>query len=348
SPDLRDDVDRCAAAAGYRPVHGDPATCRAEWLRARAVVADPAAITVLAAGTVPRRSGLLLVSDAEPPVPIWRAALDLGACDAVLLPADEAHLVRTLTEVRRPRRHPGASLALIGAHGGAGTSILAAAVATAGTDAGERVLLLDVDDLSGGLDLLLGVEDRPGLRWQDLTLSGGTVSGQALHHALPQVNERLSVLTGRRDDARPITGEAVLATIDAGRTEGDLVVVDLPRGDSDVVRGVIESVDLVVVVTTATVTGCAATRQVARRLLGPAAAVGLVVRGPSPGGLRAGQLAEASGLPLLASYRPDPRLPGRIEDGRPLVDGRRPLTRAAHAVYTCATTPAPAAGTAVA
>lgn len=331
--DLRDDVARCAAAAGYRLVLGDPATCRAEWLRSRAVVVDPPAVAALVSTSVPRRAGVLLVADTAPPADVWRSAMDLGAGDAALLPADEGHLVRTLTELRTPRRATGGGVALMSAHGGAGASVLAAAVATAAGDAGEQVLLLDADDLGGGLDLILGIEDRPGLRWPDLTLEGGAVNGHALHRALPRVDDRIAVLTGRRDDSRPVHADAVLATIDAGRSHGDLVVVDLPRADTAVVRGVVESVDLVVLVTSPTVVGCAAARQIADRLLTDAADLALVVRGPSPGGLRAPQIAEAADLRLLAAYRPDPRLPARLESGRPGIGARSPLGRAARAVY---------------
>lgn len=336
-PALCDDVARCAAAAGYRLVVADPQRCRAEWLRARAVVVDPSAVAVLGNTAVPRRPGVLLVADTPPAATTWRAAMDLGAGDAALLPADESHLVRRLTELRTPRQATAGAIALMAAHGGAGASVLAAAVALAAGDAGEEVLLLDVDEFGGGVDLLLGIEDRPGLRWQDLAIEAGAVNGQALRHALPKADDRLSVLTGRRDDGAPLTPDAVLATVDAGRAHGDLVVVDLPRTDTDIVRGVVESVDLVVLVAAPTVSGCAAARRVADRLLGDAAEVGLVIRGPSPGGLRPAQIADAVGLPLLAAFRPDPRLPGRVEIGRLQPGSRSPLGRAATAVYRAVT-----------
>jgi hypothetical protein len=49
--------------------------------------------------------------------------------------------------------------------------------------------------------------------------------------------------------------------------------------------------------------------------------VGLVVRGPSPGGLRAGDVSRAAGLPLLATMRAEPHLAQRLERGG-LVLGR--------------------------
>ena len=197
--------------------------------------------------------------------------------------------------------------------------MLAVAVGLTAARSSTRTLLLDLDDLGPGADLLLGIEDRSGLRWGDLSLEGGAVVGGALHHALPKAEEMLSVLASRGDDPRPPRADAVTAVIDAGRGNGDLVVIDLPRTEGAVTRAAIESVDLVVLVTTPTVLGCAAARRTVGRLLGDSVRVELCIRGPSPGGLRAGQVADAVGLPLLAAYRPDPRMAARLESGRPRV-----------------------------
>ncbi|MGV9712684.1 septum site-determining protein Ssd [Gordonia sp. NPDC003424] len=331
-PDLRDALARCAAAAGYRMVVSDPADCRREWLRAAAVAVDPDAVADLAVLHPPRRDRLIVVSATEPRPDTWRLALGLGAHDAFGLPADETALVGTLTGMRAPRRRPGGAVGIIGGHGGAGATTLAAAVALVGVDDARRVLLLDIDDLGAGIDLVLGIETQPGLRWQDLSIRGGTVRGQTLHDALPKVADRLSVLAPRRDVHSAVTPEAIRAAMDAGRAEGDTVVVDLPRGDTQAVREVIESVDLVVVVTTATVHGVASSRAVAGRVCGADVPTEVVVRGPAPGGLRGADVATAIGLPLLTAYRSDPSLPGRLESGRLRLRPRQGLTRAADVV----------------
>ena len=201
---LLDDVARCAAAAGYRIVSGDAHDCRRDWLTARAVLVDPPAVAVLAEGPLPRRGGVVLISDVEPASRTWRDALDLGAVDSAVLPIDEAHLVRILTELRLPAPQQAGAFAFISAHGGAGASTLAVASALAAVDSGERVLLLDIDDLGAGLDLTLGLEGREGLRWQDLSFDDGAVNGESLRNALPRYNEMLAVVTGRRDGSRPL------------------------------------------------------------------------------------------------------------------------------------------------
>lgn len=333
-PDLHDDVARCAAAAGYLVQTAPADDCRREWLTARAVVVDPPAIAVLSRVRPPRRPGLVLVSATEPGAHTWRMAMDLGVEDASTLPAEEGRLVRVLTECRVPRRRPAGVVAVIGAHGGAGASTLAAAVALTSADADSPTLLLDLDDMGAGADLLLGLERRRGLRWQDLSLDGGVVGGTALHQALPSAGDGLAVLTSQRLPAAGLSVEAVTAVIDAGHTHGDLVVLDLPRCDSPVVRAAIASTDVVVVVTTPTVGGCAAARRIVDRVVGDEVAVELAVRGPSPGGLRPQQVADAIGLPLLAAYRPEPRLAVRLEGGPLRLRPRGPLGRAARTVYT--------------
>ncbi|MDL9937527.1 hypothetical protein QSJ18_12290 [Gordonia sp. ABSL1-1] len=330
--EFREDVARCAAAAGYRPDFGDPRDCRRLWRTAGAVVLDPTAVDLVAGTSLSRRAGVVLVSADEPPPVTWRRALDLGAGDAITLPDEEDRLVRALGELRSPRRRSVGTVAVLGAHGGAGASVLAIAVALIAARGQTQTLLVDLDELGPGADLLLGAEQVPGLRWQDLALDGGAVSGAALHHALPTVGEKLSVVSSRREQQLDLRADTVSAVIDAGRANGDLVVVDLPRASSGVVHAALAAADLVVLVSTATVPGCAAARRTVDRLLDHDVRVELCVRGPSPGGLRAGQLAEAVGVPLLTAYRPDPRLPARLEAGRPRIGARTPLGRAAHAI----------------
>ncbi|AZG47443.1 septum site-determining protein Ssd [Gordonia insulae] len=331
--DLHDDVARCAAAAGYRILTAHPASCRREWLRASAVAADADALRVLAGLSPPRRDGVVMVTDGDPPPEIWRSAMNLGAENAVSLPAEESTLVGLLTDFRSPRGNPAGAVAVVGGHGGAGATTLAAAVALTAVDHASRVLLLDVDEFGAGIDLTLGIEARAGVRWQDLTLEGGTVRADSLHNALPQCNDRLSVLAPRRDSPHALGADAVIAAMDAGRAGGDTVVVDLPRSAGPVTDAVLDSVDLVVIVTTATVHGVASSRMVAARMCGRGVIAGLAVRGPAPSGLRATEVATAVDLPLLAAYRSDPGLPGRMESGRLRVMPRSPLGRAARTIH---------------
>ncbi|MCA0157669.1 AAA family ATPase, partial [Tsukamurella sp. M9C] len=174
--------------------------------------------------------------------------------------------------------------------------------------------------------LLLGCADMPGLRWGDLALRGGHVPSEALVAALPGRAGAVAVLSaggsvaaGSRDaGGAPSPGipvEGLLAVIDAGRRSVGVTVVDLPRRDDPATSACLEVADVVVVVAAATVRGCAAARTVADGLAGRARQVGLVVRGPAPGGLSARDVERSVGVPLLASMRPQPGLAAQLDDG---------------------------------
>lgn len=332
SPDLADDVARVAAAAGYQILRAVPQSCRREWAESTAVLVDATTVEATLACGLPRRSGLMVVGLAGDGPQMWRTALALGAGDGFVLPDDEHAVVQALSRIAMPAGPSGVAIAVLPAHGGAGASTLAAGVGLVACERGLGGLILDLDDLGGGQDLLLGVEDHPGLRWQELTLESGQVVAASLHTALPHARGGLAVLAGRRGGATPVRPEAALAAMDAARGSGDVVVVDLPRRTGELIETVVEAADLVVLVSAATVRACAAGREIAARLRARTARIELVVRGPSPGGLRPGQVADVIGLPLLTATRPDVRLAGQLESGGLALARRSPLRRSATVV----------------
>lgn len=332
SPDLADDVARVAAAAGYQILRAVPERCRREWAESHAVLVDASTVEATLACGLPRRGGLMVVGLADDGPQMWRTALALGAGGGFVLPDDEHAVVQALSRIAMPSGPSGVAIALISGHGGAGASTLAAAVGLVACERGLGGLIVDLDDLGGGQDLLLGVEDHPGLRWQELTLESGQVVAASLHTALPHARGGLAILTGRRGVATPARPEAALAAIDAARSSGDVVVADLPRRAGELVDSVVEAVDLVVLVSAATVRSCAAGREMAMRLRARTGRIEVVVRGPAPGGLRAGQVADVIGLPLLTSTRPDVRLAAQLESGGLALARRSPLRRSATAV----------------
>ncbi|MGI9125474.1 MAG: hypothetical protein ACR2JM_12095 [Mycobacterium sp.] len=93
-----------------------------------------------------------------------------------------------------------------------------------------------------------------------------------------------------------------------------------------------ELADLGVVVTRCDVRAVAATSSTVEvlRTLNPN--LGLVVRGPAPGGLSATAVAETTALPLLAAMRPEPMLAVQLESGGLRLGRRSPLAHAARAV----------------
>jgi secretion/DNA translocation related CpaE-like protein len=245
------------------------------------------------------------------------------------LPAQEGELVRALAEAAESARDDGPRgdvVAVIGGCGGAGASSLAVAVALAAGDA----LLVDLDPWGGGIDLLVGGEGTPGLRWPDLALEGGRLGWPAVRDGLPR-HRGVSLLSGTRS-AYEMGGAPVDAVVDAGRRGGVLVVCDLPRRFTDAAQAALDAADLVVVVSRCDVRACAATAAMTPVLSATNPNVGLVVRGPSPGGLRASEIADICGVPLLAAVKAEPQFAQQTERGG-LRPGRRgPLALAARRV----------------
>lgn len=313
-PDLRAELDRVAAAAGVRVVHaGDTSpVSRKTWAAAAAVVLDARAAGRCQRWGLPRRDHVTVLSVAEPETATWAAAVGVGAGRVLRLPGQEAELVGALAEAAESSRDDGSrghAVAVIGGCGGAGASSFAVALAQAATDA----LLVDLDPWGGGLDLLLGSETTPGLRWPDLALQGGRLNWSAVRDALPR-HRGVSVLSGTRRGYE-VEAAPVYAVIDAGRRGAVSVVCDLPRRFTDATQAALSAADLVVVVSRCDVRACAAAGALAPVLASVNPNVGLVVRGPSPGGLRAAEIADIAGLPLLAAIRAQPRLAEQAERG---------------------------------
>jgi secretion/DNA translocation related CpaE-like protein len=328
-PALRDDVDRIAAAAGLPVVHASDPSGRNVWTAAAAVLLDVAAARRCADRALPRRGRVVLVVHSEPRAGDFQAAIAVGAQHVIELPAHDAALMTELSdaaEASRDAGRRGAVVGVIAGRGGAGASIFATALAQVAPDA----LLVDADPWSGGIDLVLGSEGQTGLRWPDLALQGGRLSYPALRDALPQ-RRGVSVLSGGRAGS-DIDSAPLGAVIDAGSRAGATVICDLPRRSTGAVETVLDAADLVVVIASADVRSCAAAAAITPWLSAINPNAGVVVRGPSPGGLTSADVAKIVGLPLLAAMRPQPGVVDALERGGLRLRGRSPLAGAARRV----------------
>lgn len=330
-PELRDETDRVAAAVGVRVVHAGAAAAlsRRTWSAAAAVVLDEAAADRCGRAALPRRGHVTVLTAAEPTTATWAAAVAVGAGQVLRLSGQERELVRELAHAAESSRDDGLRgqvVAVIGGCGGAGASLLAVALARVAASA----LLVDLDPWGGGIDLLLGGESTPGVRWPDLALQGGRLHWSAVRDALPRHRE-VSVLSGTRR-GHELDAGPVHAILDAGRRGPVTVVCDLPRRFTDATQAALDAADLVVAVSRCDVRACAATGALAPVLAAANPSVGLVVRGPSPGGLRATEIAEITGLPLLASIKAQPQLAGQVDRGGLRLGKRSALAAAARRV----------------
>ncbi|WP_187288042.1 septum site-determining protein Ssd [Segniliparus rotundus] len=335
-PVLMEHVRHVVAASGRGLVESPPQRDRRVWRSAGMVLLDEQTARACAGERLARDGATALVCTGPASPAAWQLAVRVKADHVLALPEQERDLVRVVGEAVERRVGAGRIIAVIGARGGAGVSTLVAATALVAARSGLRSLAVDLDPLGGGLDVVLGMEREPGLRWGDLALVGGRVSAAALHEALPSRSGNLSVLgAGSADLSAPrgaIEPEAALAVLDSTRSAGDAVVVDLPRHWGDLQQAVVATADSTILVLPAELRAIAAGRSLALALCRECASVGAVVRGPSPGGLRLSRAAEHAGVPLIATMHDEPPIALSLERHGLVLRARSSVLRAAAAV----------------
>jgi secretion/DNA translocation related CpaE-like protein len=253
---------------------------------------------------------------------MWRCALALGAERVAVLPADESMVLEWLVEVADVRVATGFVVGVVGGGGGSGASTLAAGLARAAVSAGDEAVLIDLDPLGGGLELLMGCEDLPGLRWPEVVATRGRISPTALRGALP-VDDGVAVLSSPRSmiEALPVAG--VREAIQAARRAGDLVVMDLPRHRDGAGDAAVDLVDCVLVLATADVRGAAATACQVGSLVSRCDDVRLVVRVARWSVVAADDVAASAGVPLAGTIPTVRGLTRQVSEGLgPPRDGR--------------------------
>lgn len=325
---LLDDLLRLASVSGLAAdVAPDAASAQRRWLSAPLVLVGTDLADAVAVGSPLRRPGVLLVGRDLDDASVWRRAVAIGAEHVVLLPDGEPWLVDRLADVAEGSTGEAATVAVVGGRGGAGATVLAAALAVTSVRRGARTMLVDGDPLGGGIDLVLGGEEESGLRWPDLVGTRGRVGADALRGALPRVDD-LCVLSWDRSDSLTIPGSTMREVLAAGRRGSDLVVVDLPRRVDAAVEETLSAATTTLLVVPAEIRATAAAARVAAALTLVCADVRVVVRGPAPSGLDGAVVAASLGLPLAGQLAAEPRLAESLERGEP--PGRRsrgPLAR---------------------
>ncbi|MDO4685096.1 MAG: hypothetical protein Q4A92_00990 [Corynebacterium sp.] len=325
-PMLHPEVMHIAAATG-RPVmdYSDPREIARNVDRCAAVL-----VCSKIAPAIPRntRTRIFLVCP-EPGPPDWKVAVDCHAEQALVIPAQAPELLRMLGRQDAPV-DCGTVVGFVPASGGAGASVLAAAVARIAAEYVNTVVI-DADPQSGGLDLVFGLEDEPGARWGDITLSSDDIAGNLLE-ALPQTPDGIRVLSAARSSVASIGTEAAeqfTGAITSLRGVADLIVVDCSPAS---VMDLAPLMDLVVLVVPAQVRPTAAAAACAARMKAQHVDIAAIVRHIQWSGLEPGDVERISGVNVLAELTTVGRLAKTLDmQGLPMRIPR-PLKSAAHAV----------------
>jgi secretion/DNA translocation related CpaE-like protein len=267
--------------------------------------------------------GMVVVGGRAAGASVWERAAHLGAETVVFIPGDETWLVsRMLTATMGPIPVGAHVIGVMGGRGGAGASVLAAALARTAARNRLRVVLIDADPLGGGIDLTLGAEDASGFRWPDLEPARGVLDTDELAGYLPVI-DGVRVITWDRTRAAPVPPDAMRAVVDATVRMSDLVVIDLPRSLDQAATLALQACRTVLLVVSADIQATVAARRSAAVLRRWADDVRLVVRGPAPGRLDASAVAKALDLPLAGWVDREPRLAAGLERGEPPALRRR-------------------------
>ena len=327
-PLLLGDLHRLCAAAGVVPevVHGPEQALR-HWAGAPVILVGADSAAAVAASSPPRRPRVHVLGRGPVPDGLFRDALGLGAETVAALPASETWLVELLTDVGDGGAAPGVTIGVIGGSGGAGATVFAAALAQLASEV-ATTLLVDADPIGAGIDRVLGLESRDGIRWDSMLQTTGRLSSRSLREALPRTGQ-LSVLTWPTDRPVSLQAFAMREVLSAGRRGFDVVVVDLPRQRDAVVEEMISRCDHVVLVSTLTVPGVSSAARVAQRLPELTPARHLVTRG-SRAGVTPEAVSRLLRMPLLATMADQRGLDESINLGAgPARSRRGALARAA-------------------
>lgn len=287
-------------------------------------------------GEVPGRGVVLDDADApanqERPIARAVAVATQPRAGVLAIPGEAATVLESINDSHAPAA--GRVIAVAGVRGGLGTTALAAALAQAIHRAGHRTVLVDLDPVGGGVELLLGLAHDPGPRWADLADDHGAFIPQRLRLALPTW-QGVAVLSadarGGVDCDEPITELVITALARAC----DVVVLDLPRhGLAPLVltKLGVRPEDLVLLVGSdlrSAVAAEAVTVALRAQHRVPHL-VGRVTRTPA---LAVGDVAAALGLPLLATLRNERGFDTALAHGVcPVGVGRGSLTTTARRI----------------
>jgi secretion/DNA translocation related CpaE-like protein len=316
--ELLDNVLSVTAVVGVEPlILSDPGLLRQHWATASMLLLGIDQATRVAALGLPRRADVYLVAgEKTAAAQAQQCSIRLGA--AVLsLPTSAAWLSDALVDIGGKGQGTGDLVCVVGGSGGVGASTLASGLAFVAARTSQRTMLIDADQRSGGLDLLLGAERTGGWRWPRLATARGHLGD--LTGQLPTV-EGVDLLSMARGDSTPsweLQAEQVKSVLQSAMRSHGVTVVDLPRTLGAAAGEALRRAKLAVLLVRDDVRGIAAGREVAHELAGECDRLGLVVRRGRLRLLEPQLVATGVGLPLLGSFVDDPALVLAAERGEP-------------------------------
>lgn len=329
NPALHPEAIHIAAATG-RPVIDarDALTLKRHAANAHVVLYDAARAPDLA--DQPGAGARYFLAD-DPAAIDFEAALKSRADDAFVLPAQAGEVLSAIgqrTHVDRSEAGSGIVIAVVSSAGGAGCSTFAAALSRVAKEQ-DKPIIVDANRYSGGLDLLLGIEEEVGARWEEITIGEGDIQRDDVREALPATASGIAVLTSTRTK---VTTPFIL-----DQHELDKVVTPLSKSGLTIVDTSAHLVpsrcDYVVVLAPLEVRAAAAAARLIADCRTSSLPVLLVARHREWSGLTIKELERIVGTEVSAELPTIPRLTRAIEVAGLPNKLPRQLERAARRVY---------------
>jgi len=183
------------------------------------------------------------LEDGQPPSPAERVRV---AAD--LVAALEKAMARRNRAAVAPRTGNGRMITVLGPKGGSGKTLVSCNLGVALAEAGQRVVLVDLDLQFGDVGLALGVP--PGKTIHELVMSGGSLDAEKLSAYLATHESGLRVLLApsRPDQASAVSVGFLRELFDVLRASEDFVIVDTQPGFTPEVIAAIDAAnDLAIV-----------------------------------------------------------------------------------------------------
>lgn len=252
---------------------------------------------------------LALVLATPPTAKTWAIAQKLQAQHVALLPESREWLIEHMKD--SPKKFAQV-ISLTPAVGGAGTSTLAGALAIAWAKQNCKVVVIDGDSSSVGLDVTFGMDQEPGMRWSHLLEREAQIRGDVVLSELPQRNG-VYLLSNDSLTENQITPH-IPEIIDSIQNICDYIIID--NAPSVIPRIELTSRDLTVnslLVMTNSLRACA----VAHSLLkdDDGSNTSLVVREIAGADLAPLSIAQSLNRPLWGSIASDSRVVEFVEQG---------------------------------
>ena len=185
-----------------------------------------------------------------------RRVFEVGADDILTLPIPPEHFAFAIQKGVARKQGRGTSrnieradlIVVLGPKGGTGKTLTASNLAICLQQAGQRVVLVDLDLQFGDIALSMGLS--PDRTIHDLVLSGGTLDAEKLEDFLTAHPSGVKALLApsRPDYASSVTVELVRDIYALLREQYDVVIVDTPPGFTpEVIASIDVSTNLVMV-----------------------------------------------------------------------------------------------------